>query len=81
MRFRIALALAVAAALMARGAFTEAAPEPFKIAVVSDVGGRGDLSFNDMAFKGGEDAERDFGVRMVELVSKVEADYVPNLTR
>ncbi|MDR7450241.1 MAG: BMP family ABC transporter substrate-binding protein [Armatimonadota bacterium] len=57
-----------------------AAARVFKIAVVSDVGGRGDLSFNDMAFKGGEDAERDFGVRMVELVSKVEADYVPNLT-
>ncbi|MDQ7849110.1 MAG: BMP family ABC transporter substrate-binding protein, partial [Armatimonadota bacterium] len=57
-----------------------AAPRAFKIAVVSDVGGRGDLSFNDMAFKGGEDAERDFGVRMVEVVSKVEADYVPNLT-
>ena len=51
-----------------------------KIAVVSDIGGRGDLSFNDMAFKGGDDASRDFGVKMVELISKVEADYVPNLT-
>ena len=50
-----------------------------KIAVVSDIGGRGDLSFNDMAFKGGEEAERDFGVEMIELISKVEADYVPNL--
>jgi len=51
----------------------------FKIAVVSDVGGRGDLSFNDMGFKGGEEAERDFNVEMVEIISKVEADYVPNL--
>jgi basic membrane protein A len=51
----------------------------FKIAVVSDVGGRGDLSFNDMGFKGGEDAERDFGVAMVELISQSEADYLPNL--
>jgi len=51
----------------------------FKIAVVSDVGGRGDLSFNDMAFKGGEEAERDFNVEMVEIISNVEADYVPNL--
>ena len=51
----------------------------FKIAVVSDIGGRGDLSFNDMAYKGGDEAERDFGVKMVELISKVEADYVPNL--
>jgi len=50
-----------------------------KIAVVSDIGGRGDLSFNDMAFKGGEEAERDFGVEMIELISETEADYVPNL--
>ncbi|RLC76177.1 MAG: sugar-binding protein, partial [Chloroflexi bacterium] len=55
-------------------------PKPIKIAVVSDIGGRGDLSFNDMAFKGGEEAEKDFGVKMVELISKAEADYVPNLT-
>jgi len=51
----------------------------FKIAVVSDIGGRGDLSFNDMAFKGGDDAEEDFGVEMIELISVAEADYVPNL--
>jgi len=55
-------------------------PKPlFKIAVVSDIGGRGDLSFNDMAFKGGDDAEAAFGVEMKEIISMVEADYVPNL--
>ncbi len=53
--------------------------EKIKIAVVSDIGGRGDLSFNDMAFKGGDEAVQDFGVEMVELISKTEADYVPNL--
>ncbi len=47
---------------------TPAGPE-FKIAVVSDVGGRGDLSFNDMAFKGGEEAEEDFNVEMSEIIS------------
>ncbi len=57
---------------------TTTAP-PFKIAVISDIGGRGDLAFNDMAFKGAEDAHRDFGVGLVELVSKSEADYLPNL--
>lgn len=51
----------------------------FKIAVVSDIGGRGDLSFNDMGFKGGAEAEKDFNVEMVELISKSEADYLPNL--
>jgi basic membrane protein A len=50
-----------------------------KIAIVSDTGGRGDLAFNDMAFKGGEEAEKDFGVQMVALISKTEADYIPNL--
>ncbi|MEM4288254.1 MAG: BMP family ABC transporter substrate-binding protein [Candidatus Caldarchaeum sp.] len=55
------------------------APGTIKIAVVSDIGGRGDLSFNDMAFKGGDEAEKDFGVQMGELISKTEADYVPNL--
>ncbi len=54
-------------------------PAKEKIAVVSDIGGRGDLSFNDMAFKGGEEAEDDFGVKMVEIISKSEADYLPNL--
>jgi len=56
-----------------------AAKPVFKIAVVSDIGGRGDLAFNDMGFKGGEMAEKDFNVKMVELISKSEADYLPNL--
>jgi len=60
--------------------YTAPVPEKkLKIAVVSDVGGRGDLSFNDMGFKGGEEACRDFNLEMVEIISKVEADYVPNL--
>jgi len=50
-----------------------------KIAVVSDIGGRGDLSFNDMGFKGADEARRDFGVQVMELISKTEADYIPNL--
>lgn len=49
------------------------------IAIVSDTGGRGDLSFNDMAFKGGEAAQTDFGVKMLALISRTEADYIPNL--
>ena len=70
-----ALSIILAALLLQSfpAAYVQAAPKQFKIAVVSDIGGRGDLSFNDMAFKGGEDAERDFGVKMVELISKVEA--------
>ncbi|MGC8983027.1 MAG: BMP family lipoprotein [Desulfurococcaceae archaeon] len=50
-----------------------------KIAVVSDIGGRGDLSFNDMAFKGAEEAARDFGLEVLEFISYKEEDYIPNL--
>jgi len=50
-----------------------------KITVVSDIGGFGDMSYNDMALKGGRDAARDLGVQIVELTSRSEADYVPKL--
>jgi basic membrane protein A len=69
----------IAAAGAAWYLMTPLAPAVKKIAVVSDIGGRGDLSFNDMGYKGGAESEKAFGVKMVELVSKSEADYVPNL--
>ena len=76
----IVIAIVIAVGIGAYVYTRVAAPAAeFKIAVVSDVGGRGDLSFNDMAFKGGDEAEEDFGVEMVELISTTEADYVPNL--
>lgn len=56
-----------------------AAPLKGKVAVVLDVGGRGDLSFNDMGFKGTDEAARDFGLEMVEVQSATAADYLPNL--
>ncbi|MET1128521.1 MAG: BMP family ABC transporter substrate-binding protein [Thermoproteota archaeon] len=52
---------------------------PKKIAVVYDIGGRGDLSFNDMAYLGASRAARDFGLELVEVQSTTEADYLPNL--
>ncbi len=50
-----------------------------KICVVYDIGGRGDLSFNDMAYLGATRAAKDFGLKVIELQSKTEADYLPNL--
>jgi len=50
-----------------------------KIAVVLDVGGRGDLAFNDMGFKGTDQAAKDFGYDMVEIQCATAADYLPNL--
>jgi basic membrane protein A len=50
-----------------------------RVALILDVGGRGDLSFNDMGFKGTEEAIRDFGWEMVEIQSATAADYLPNI--
>ena len=49
-----------------------------KIAIVLDVGGRGDLSFNDMGFVGADRAVQEFGLEMVEVQSATAADYLPN---
>lgn len=50
-----------------------------KIAVVTDVGGRGDLSFNDMGFKGADEAAAEFDVELQVAQPASEADYLPNL--
>jgi basic membrane protein A len=49
------------------------------ICVVYDIGGRGDLSFNDMAYLGASRAAKDFGLKLKEVQSTSEADYLPNL--
>lgn len=50
-----------------------------KVAVVLDVGERGDLWENDMALKGTDQAAIDFGLEIVEVQNTTDADYVPNL--
>jgi len=50
-----------------------------RVAVLFDVGGRGDLSFNDMAALGAERAARDFGVKVEYTTPKSLADMVPLL--
>jgi Uncharacterized ABC-type transport system, periplasmic component/surface lipoprotein len=49
------------------------------IYVIYDIGGRGDLSFNDMAYLGASRAAKDFGLGLKEVQSKTQDDYVPNL--
>jgi len=49
------------------------------ICIVYDVGGRGDLSFNDMAYLGASKAAKDFGLKLVEAQSTSQNDYLPNL--
>ncbi|MDI6828020.1 MAG: BMP family ABC transporter substrate-binding protein, partial [Armatimonadota bacterium] len=52
-----------------------------KAAVVTDVGGIGDMSFNAMAWEGLQRAGRDFGIQVKFLESKEQADYAPNLRK
>ncbi|ACB40566.1 BMP family lipoprotein [Pyrobaculum neutrophilum] len=84
----IALGVVVAIAVIGALLATQSAqkqqpttqPPPQKtIYVIYDIGGRGDLSFNDMAYLGASKAARDFGLGLKEVQSKTQDDYVPNL--
>jgi len=62
------------------GGETTSTPEyAGKVAVVYDVGGRGDLSFNDMAYLGASRAATEFNLEIKEVQSNTESDYLPNL--
>lgn len=52
-----------------------------KAAVVTDVGGIGDLSFNAMAWEGLQRASKDMDIEIKFLESKEQADYASNLRR
>jgi len=52
-----------------------------KVAVLFDVGGEGDLSFNDMAALGAKNAAKDFNVKVDFTTPKSLADMVPLLER
>ncbi|MBE0416616.1 MAG: BMP family ABC transporter substrate-binding protein [Coriobacteriia bacterium] len=50
-----------------------------KAAMVTDVGGLGDKSFNDMSWEGLKRAEQELGVEIRALESNEIADYEPNI--
>lgn len=74
----ILVVLAAAYFLMAPPKPTETAKK-VKVAILFDVGGRGDLSFNDMAYLGASRAEKELGVQIETLTPKSLADMVPVL--
>jgi basic membrane protein A len=51
-----------------------------KVGLVTDIGGLNDRSFNALANKGLQDAKGQLGIDGRVLISKSNADYVPNLT-
>ena len=56
------------------------AGKPIKVGLVTDIGGLNDRSFNALANKGMQDAEKQLGVTGRVLISKSNADYTPNLS-
>ena len=72
------VALAIAGTGSARVDVAE--QDPFKVVLVTDIGGLDDRSFNFLANKGLQDAKKRYGVEGKVLISRSNADYVPNLT-
>jgi basic membrane protein A and related proteins len=65
----------------AAGTTSTAAPaKKIKVGLVTDIGGLNDRSFNALANKGLKDAQAQLGIDGRVLISKSNADYVPNLT-
>jgi len=59
---------------------TDAAGPALKIGLVTDIGGLDDRSFNFLANKGLQRAKSELGVEGRVVVSRSNADYVPNLS-
>jgi basic membrane protein A and related proteins len=74
------LTLALGAGTGAAKTDVKAAPAPFKVALVTDIGGLDDRSFNFLANKGLSQAKSQLNVQGRVFISKSNADYVPNLT-
>jgi basic membrane protein A len=75
------LTLAIGAGTGSAKTDVQAAPATFKVALVTDIGGLDDRSFNFLANKGLEQAEKQLKIEGRVFISKSNADYVPNLQR
>jgi basic membrane protein A len=74
-----ALALTIASAGSAKPSQAKAM-SGYKVALVTDVGGLNDRSFNALAYKGLKDAQKKLGIDGRVFLSKTSADYIPNLS-
>ena len=79
----LVVVLAVAGVYISRGSKeaeeTVVSDDRLKVAMVTDVGGLGDKSFNDAAYDGLKMLEADMGVEIKVVESSKMEDYVPNL--
>ena len=62
------------------GANQTSATAPLRLAMVTDVGGLGDKSFNDSANRGLQWAKTQLGAQVTVLQSRAVTDYEPNLS-
>ena len=77
-RIRVALSIVLTLFLIT-GLLAVGQAAKMKIAMVTDVGGVNDQSFNQSAWEGLKRAEKDFGVKIAYKESKQDADYSPNM--
>jgi basic membrane protein A len=59
----------------------EATKVPFRVGMVTDLGGIDDKSFNATAWKGCQDAQAELGIEAQYLESQQQTDYAPNITQ
>ena len=78
-RRALSLAAAVACTLFGTSGVADS-DAPIKAGMVTDIGGLGDRSFNDLAYAGLQACKKATGARVQVLQSKSAADYQPNLT-
>jgi basic membrane protein A and related proteins len=76
----VALVAISALTVASIGSAKPAAPAKLKVALVTDVGGLNDKSFNALAYKGLKDAQKKLGIDGRVFISKSASDYIPNLT-
>jgi basic membrane protein A and related proteins len=74
------LTLALGAGTGSAKTDVKAAPAPYKVALVTDIGGLDDRSFNFLANKGLAQAKSQLKIQGRVFISKSNADYVPNLS-
>lgn len=76
----VALVAVSALTVASIGSAKPAAPAKLRVALVTDVGGLNDKSFDALAYKGLKDAQKKLGIDGRVFISKSSADYIPNLT-
>jgi|SRR5688572_3645282 basic membrane protein A len=76
----LALVAVVALTVASIGSAKPTATEPFRVALVTDIGGLNDKGFNASAYAGLKRAQAALGVNGRVFISKSAGDYIPNLT-